>query len=264
MIYEIIEPKNRPVPILVSVPHSGTNFPEEILPQYQPKRLESLEDTDWFVDKLYDFVSELGVTMIKAKYSRWVIDLNRNIDNQALYQDGRVITDIVTRSNFLGEDIYKKNAYPNAAEIQRRVEKYYQPYHQKIQEILDNMKHKFGQVLLYDAHSIKKYVPSIRQEAFPDLVLGTNQEKSASQKLIRIAVESLSHTDYSFSHNSPFQGGAITRSFGKPEKNYHAIQLERAKTIYMDDSETNYSPERAEQLQKVLKPMFLKFIEVLK
>lgn len=264
MIYEVIAPTQPKVPILVSVPHSGTDFPEEIKQQYKPAQLASLEDTDWFVDKLYDFVSELGVTIIKAKYSRWVIDLNRNLNNKALYQDGRVITEIVTRTNFLGETIYKDNAYPDVSEIQRRVDLYYQPYHQKIQEILDSFKVQYGKALLYDAHSIKKHVPSIRKEAFPDFVLGTNQEKSASQELIQIAIETLSKTAYSFSHNSPFRGGAITRSFGKPEKGYHAIQLERSKSIYMDDNEKNYSPERADKLKKVLKSMFIKFINILK
>src|SRR3712207_430138 len=90
--YFIIEAKGRKVPIILSVPHSGTEFPEELKAQYRPEMIEQPDDTDWFVHDLYNFAPELGITVIHAKYSRWVIDLNRDPTSEPLYNDGRIIT----------------------------------------------------------------------------------------------------------------------------------------------------------------------------
>ena len=65
------------MPFVLSIPHRGTEFPDELKDKYVPEFQEVLDDTDWFLEKLYDFAPELGITTIYAKYSRWVIDLNR-------------------------------------------------------------------------------------------------------------------------------------------------------------------------------------------
>ena len=83
--FEVIEPKHNVQPILISVPHCGTKIPENLIDNYDPKLIGLLDDTDWYVDKLYDFASEMGITMIKSVYSRWVIDLNRAADSKPLY-----------------------------------------------------------------------------------------------------------------------------------------------------------------------------------
>ena len=105
MPYEIINP-NPKLPILVSVPHCGIAIPPDIKSSYQSKKIEFIDDTDWYVDKLYDFACALGITMIKAKYSRWVIDLNRNAESKPLYDDGRVITALTPTSDFNNNSIY--------------------------------------------------------------------------------------------------------------------------------------------------------------
>lgn len=263
MVYEIITPTAPPVPIVISVPHCGVAFPEDIRQQYVPALIENPEDTDWFVDRLYDFAPALGITVIKARYSRWVIDLNRDPASKPLYDDGRVITALTPSTNFLGTSLYVE-ASPSETEVQRRLENYYQPYHQKINDLLDDLQKKFPHVLLYDAHSIKQVVPTIHSQAFPDLLLGSNDEKSAHPTLIKTALESLGAGQYSLEHNTLFKGGHITRSFGQPNQKRHALQLERTKVLYMNDAETTYVPERANQLKTLLKPMFKQFIEVLK
>ena len=262
MVYEIIEPTAPRVPIVISVPHCGVAFPEDIREQYVAELIENPEDTDWFVDRLYDFAPAMGITMIKAHYSRWVIDLNRNPESTPLYNDGRVITALTTSTNFLGTSIYK-NSPPDTTEVQRRLEQYYRPYHQKISDLLDDLQKEFDHVLLYDAHSIKQLVPTIHTEAFPDLLLGSNDEKSAHADLIQIALKALGAGNYSLEHNTLFKGGHITRSFGQPDRKRHALQLERSKILYMDDTETQYAPERADKLKAILKPMFEQLIATL-
>ena len=76
--YTVIKPAQKTVPIVLSVPHCGTAFPSEIIDDYKAEKITAPDDTDWFVHDLYDFVSDLGVTLIHANYSRWVIDLNRD------------------------------------------------------------------------------------------------------------------------------------------------------------------------------------------
>ena len=88
------------VPILLSVPHCGIAFPEELRDQFNPALSKSPDDTDWFVDKLYSFALELGIPMISATYSRWVIDLNRDPESKPLYQDGRIITALCPTTTF--------------------------------------------------------------------------------------------------------------------------------------------------------------------
>ncbi len=252
-VYKIIEPKSPRIPILVSVPHAGILFPKEVLEKMDPEKAAFPEDTDWFVDQLYGFCSEMGITMIVANYSRCVVDLNRDPNNIPLYKDGRVITDVVSVTDFNGAPIYKDEYKPNETEIQNRLDHYFFPYHHKIEEILADLKKEFGVALLFDAHSIKKNVPGIQKDDFPQVILGDNDETSAHPELIQTAVESLSGKSFNFSHNFPFKGGFITRSFGKPEQNIHALQLEMTKTNYMNDSETEYDLERAEKIQQILK-----------
>lgn len=262
-VYKIIKPVKKTSPIILSIPHAGITFPEDIQSKLISEIAKQPEDTDWFVDTLYDFAPSLGITTIIANYSRWVIDLNRNPQNQPLYNDGRVITDIITLTDFNGNSIYKENYIPDTNEIGRRKKLYYDPYHQKIEELLQETKTEFGKALLFDAHSIKKLVPGIHEEPFPDLILGDNNETSAHPELIKTATSSLENKGYEFSHNYPFKGGYITRNFGRPEQNIHALQLEMAKTNYMDDSETFYHKAKANKIRAVLKETLINLKESL-
>ena len=124
-VFRVAPSKNSEVPILVSVPHCGTSFPDELKDQYVPDLIRSPDDTDWFVNTLYDFVADMGITMIAAYYSRWVIDLNRDPQSKPLYSDGRIITSLCPTTTFLGEPIYLDGRKEVAAtEIQRRVDVY--------------------------------------------------------------------------------------------------------------------------------------------
>jgi len=260
--YHIIKPTAPKVPILLSVPHCGTDFPEEIRSDFVADMMAAPDDTDWYVDRLYNFVSEIGITMIKAKYSRWVIDLNRDPKSKPLYNDGRIITRLCTTTDFNGKAIYTQNV-PDQDEISRRIGLYYQPYYDKVQSLLDDLKEEFGQVLLWDAHSIRQYVPTIQSEPFPDMILGSADETSASSKLITAALTALGNSAYGLNHNTPFKGGQITRKFGRPDENQHALQLEMNKILYMDDGENEYSESRANKMRTVLQQTMSELISTL-
>jgi N-formylglutamate deformylase len=259
--YFIIEAKDKLVPIILSVPHSGVEFPEELKSHYRPEMAAQPDDTDWFVHDLYNFAPELGITVIHAKYSRWVIDLNRDAESKPLYNDGRIITGLTPSTDFFGNEIYiDKKFIPDEAETTRRLKHYYQPYYQKIESLLEDRISEFGQALLWDAHSICRLVPTIRKEPFPDLILGDNDEKSAAQEIINIALNGLQAGKYQVNHNTPFKGGQITRYFGKPNARVHALQLEMTKIHYMNDDELIFNEDRAEDVRKVLRPVFEQLI----
>ena len=261
--YFIVEPPaGETVPVIVSVPHSGVDIPEELQTHYRTEMTAEIDDTDWFVHDLYNFAPALGITVIHARYSRWVIDLNRDPHSVPLYDDGRIITGLTPATDFLGRDIYVDKKYvPDDREIERRLVNYYRPYHQRIESLLAERIERFGRVLLWDAHSIRRLVPTIRPEPFPDLILGDNDEKSASGEIIGIALDGLRAGSYQVNHNQPFKGGHITRSFGKPAAGVHALQLEMAKIHYMDDDETTFNQGRAGEMRKILRPVFERLIE---
>ncbi|HEY3404506.1 MAG TPA: N-formylglutamate amidohydrolase [Ohtaekwangia sp.] len=262
--FRIQEATQAKVPIIVSIPHCGVLFPEEIAEEYKPNLISKPDDTDWFVDKLYDFVPAMGITMITAVNSRWVIDLNRDRNSKPLYTDGRIITALCPTTTFLGEPIYRdERSFVSENEVERRYVNYYKPYHDKIQSLLNERIKEFGQVLLWDCHSIRQIVPTIQSAKFPDMILGDSDEKSAAKKLIEAAHDSLSSSDYSLNHNHPFKGGTITRTFGKPEINQHALQLEMTKVNYMNDEETAYDHLRSEKMKKLLSQTFQNLISVL-
>jgi N-formylglutamate deformylase len=252
------------VPIIISVPHCGTAFPDEIKDQYKAKLIKAPDDTDWFVQTLYEFAPSMGITMITANYSRWVIDLNRDPYSKPLYTDGRFITGLCPATTFLGEYIYKDERQEvELPEVKRRKDLYYQPYHSKVKDLLRLRRKKFGKVLLWDAHSIRQQVPSIQKEKFPDLILGDAEGASAAPDFIDTVLGVLNQSGYSVSHNHPFKGGYITRYYGKPVKNRHALQLEMTKVNYLDDTETKYDKARAAKMQELLKRVFEKLIEQL-
>ncbi|MBT1699991.1 N-formylglutamate amidohydrolase [Fulvivirgaceae bacterium PWU4] len=252
--YKISAAATPQVPIVISVPHCGTAFPDELKDQYEPSLISAPDDTDWFVDQLYDFAPAMGMTMISAVYSRWVIDLNRDPQSKPLYTDGRIITGLCPTTDFLGKSLYgDQRTEVEKKEVERRLQAYYWPYHQKIGELLDDLKSKFGKVLLWDCHSIRQVVPTIQQEKFPDLILGSADQTSAQQTLIDTALKNLESARYSLQHNHPFKGGFITRNFGKPGEQQHALQLEMSKVNYMDDAELRYDNIRADRMREVLR-----------
>lgn len=259
--YQIIQAHQSEVPIIISVPHCGRLFPDDIKKEFDQDLIQSPDDTDWFVDRLYDFAPALGITMITATYSRWVIDLNRHPESKPLYADGRMITGLCPTTTFLGQPLYKDGRTElSKSEQDLRLEKYYWPYHYILEDLLHTAKAQFGKVLLWDCHSIRQQVPTLHNGKFPDLILGDSNEISAAFELIRSAQNTLQKSSYSFSHNHPFKGGYITRYYGRPEFNQSALQLEMSKINYMDDAEINYHPERAERMRDLLKSTFEQLI----
>jgi N-formylglutamate amidohydrolase len=263
--FHVTSPASARVPIVVSVPHCGTIFPDDLKGEFKEKLIRFPDDTDWYVDKLYDFAPSMGITMITAVYSRWIIDLNRDPDSKPLYSDGRIITGLCPVTTFTGEKLYRDERDDLTDDDKTsRLEKYFKPYHDKLASLLDESIKTFGKVLLWDCHSIRQEVPTIHPKKFPDLILGDNDGFAAGAFLTEMASKSLlTGGAYSFENNFLFKGGYITRHYGQPDKHRHALQLEMTKVNYMDDDQVKYHDERAEKMRDQLRRTFEKLVTVL-
>ncbi len=259
--YKLIEPGSAPVPFVLSIPHCGTAIPEELADDYVPELAKAPDDTDWHLERLYDFAPGLGVTVIYAKYTRWVIDLNRVPDGGVLYNDGRLITELCPTTDFLGRPIYKETGLePDEDEKARRIREYFRPYHERIDSLIKGLRGNFPNVIFWDGHSIRRNVPSISKEPFPDLILGNNDGATASAEIVKTAEDALGSGVYGLSSNYPFKGGFLTRSKGDPAGGVHALQLEMSKDLYMDATETRYDEEKAAVLKEHLRRVFERMI----
>jgi N-formylglutamate deformylase len=117
-------------PLLVSVPHVGTAIPEDIGAALVPRAL-AREDTDWHLDEVYAFARELGAGLLVPRYSRYVIDLNRPPENAPMYP-GANNTELVPTRFFSGDPLYREGRVPDEAEVARRRDAYWRPYHEAL------------------------------------------------------------------------------------------------------------------------------------
>jgi N-formylglutamate amidohydrolase len=252
-------PKEKHLPLLLSSPHSGTKFPDELIHTLRPEVISHPEDTDWYVNELYDFATEMDMTLISAEFSRYVVDLNRDFRNEDLYNDGRMITSVVPTLSFARTPLYLDEG-PGPLELERRLKIYYWPYYYKIQEILMEMKKEFGYALFFDCHSIKRNVPTISPDPFPDLILGDNDGLSADPRLSQIVLDTLTENDmYGVAHNRPFKGGHLTRWFGRPHEGIHALQLEMSQDLYMDEESGKFNELKAALIRERLRQALRQF-----
>lgn len=239
-------------PLLISVPHNGTQVPAEIAARLTDSA-RRVPDTDWHVADLYAVARErLGASMIVPTHSRYVVDLNRPEDDVSLYP-GQNTTGLCPVVQFTGEPVYREGQAPSEDEVRARVETYWRPYHVALREELDRLLAEHNRVVLWEAHSIRSVVPFLFEGRLPDLNLGTAGGASCSLALEeRLAGLLKGQNDYSHIVNGRFKGGYITRHYGNPVNGIQAVQLELAQLNYMDEDSFAWVPGRAEKLQKLI------------
>lgn len=242
-------------PLLISMPHCGTWLPPFEAGSMTPQAYH-VADTDWHLDRLYDFAQALGASIIRPNISRYVIDLNRPPDNAELYP-GANGTDLCPVNNFASQDLYLDDEVPNESEIDRRLDKYWRPYHQKLEKELARLKKAHGVAVLFEAHSIRSVVPRLFEGKLPDINIGTAGGSSCAASLLSAVEQMLaSQQDYSHVTNQRFKGGYITRAYGKPETGIHSMQLELSQCTYMQEKlPFRYLPEKAAEVQPLLKQL---------
>ncbi|MFQ5775743.1 MAG: N-formylglutamate deformylase [Kiloniellaceae bacterium] len=242
-------------PLLVSMPHVGTHVPGEIAARFT-KAARPLPDTDWHVDRLYDFLDDLGASVLAATHSRYVVDLNRPPDDRPLYP-GASNTGLCPTTTFADEPIYRAETEPDAAEVAARRERYWRPYHARLAEALAAVKARHGIALLWEAHSIRSRVPRFFAGRLPDLNLGTAEGTSADPALLaRLEAAAAGAPRYTCVANGRFTGGFTTRAYGDPANGVHAVQLELSQITYMDeDPPYRFRDDLAREVRPVLRAL---------
>ena len=240
-------------PLLVSFPHVGTQIPADQQHRYTGRTLQ-VEDTDWFLDRLYAFAADLGASLIVPRHSRYLIDLNRPSDNRPMYA-GRNNTELCPTRHFTGEPIYRPGQAPDDAEIARRVATCWQPYHDALQGELERLRATHGHAVLFDSHSIKSELPWLFEGTLPHMNLGTVGGTSCAPSL-RDALCAVLAAQHDFSHvvDGRFKGGHITREYGRPLQGFHAVQLEMCWRAYMDETPPwRWHPTRVAEVTPLLR-----------
>ncbi len=241
------------VPLLVSLPHVGIELPDEQRWRYV-ERAFGVEDTDWHLEKLYDFARELGASLIVPRYSRYLIDLNRPSENAPMYP-GMNNTELCPTRFFTGDPLYRDDCAPDTGEIGRRTAHYWRPYHDALRAELDRLRRMHAHVSLFEGHSIKSELPWLFKGKLPDLNLGTVSGTSCAPAL-RVALARVLAGQSRFSQvvDGRFKGGHITRCYGDPDHGVHAIQLEMCWSCYMQETAPYaYDPGLASLVQPVLR-----------
>jgi N-formylglutamate amidohydrolase len=245
-------------PLLLSFPHNGRRLPESISARMTAAG-RALRDTDWYIARLYEFASELGASKLVANYSRYVVDVNRPANDEALYP-GQLATGLCPTQTFAGDNIYRDGGVP-ADEVAERVETYWRPYHDRLQAALDELRAKHGYALLWDAHSIESRVPRLFDGELPALNIGTYGGRSCDGAL-EAAIDGVAGSSpFSSVLNGRFQGGFITRYYGDPARRVHAVQLEIAQRVYMDEVSDVTDPSKMARLRGTLRQMLESLIQ---
>ncbi len=231
-------PEKVQAPLVVSIPHTGTYVPSDINDRFISDRIRELPMTDWHLHKLYDFLASIGVISIHATYSRFVVDLNRPPDSRPLYP-GRFETGLVATRTFYGDDIWLSS--PDSAEIEQRRALFHAPYHEKLEELLEGQREKFGQVFLIDAHSVSSKPSLLHGALTDDIYLGNRDGSSCEPWLIDTVASSMESNYLHVARNNPYKGGFITEHYGSLRAT-QALQIEMCQRVYMDEEDDPRDP----------------------
>jgi N-formylglutamate deformylase len=245
-------------PLLVSLPHTGTN-----LGSIEPRLVSpwlARKDADWWIEQLYDFAGSLGATVIRTEISRTIIDVNRNPSGASLYP-GQATTGLCPTTTFDGEPLYKDGEEPGAEEIAERRRAYFDPYHAALRAQIERLRQSHERIVLYDCHSIRSVIPRLFYGRLPVFNLGTNDGVSADASLVDAVTGLLAASGRSMIINGRFKGGWITRHYAAPASGVHALQMELACRGFMREPvgpvdagnwPTPYDPVYAAGLRRTL------------
>lgn len=240
--FELIEPKAGEAPVVVEVPHAGISIDAESLAYTVAPARSIGRDADLFVDALFEDAPAEGATLLYAKASRYVVDLNRSehdVDHDAVEGAGRSPwpRGLIWRLTTDGEPILATRL--PRSELERRLNVIYRPYHHALEQLLARKRARFGFAILLCAHSM----PSMprRGHAEPagaraDIVPGTRGRTTAAGAVIDVVDKHARACGYTVRHDDPYKGGFSTGHYGNPKSAVHAVQIEIARRLYMDES----------------------------
>ncbi|HUW80613.1 MAG TPA: N-formylglutamate deformylase [Acidocella sp.] len=224
-------------PLILSIPHAGTDIPDEFQSELQSLWL-ARKDADWWLPELYRFAEALDATIIRTYVSRTIIDMNRDPSGASLYP-GQATTGLCPTTTFDGEPLYRDGMEPDGSAILLRRVKYFDPYHAAIAAEIARLRSQHRSIVLYDCHSIRSEIPRLFQGILPNFNIGTNDDKACDSGITeKVAAICGADQNLTCVVNGRFKGGYITRHYGDPANGVNAIQMELACRGYMEDPAT--------------------------
>jgi len=247
--FERIDPVGPENPLVVEVPHAGLEMWAPFLEPLSAPARSIARDADLYVDGLFEDAPAEGATLLVARASRYVIDLNRaegDIDAEVVEGgrgDSRMHHGLVWRTTSDGERALARRLTP--AELDERLNLVWRPYHRELAAILEHKRTRFGFAILLAAHSMPSVdrgpKPSGREPNDPvdrraDVVPGSRGRKSAGAPFIEAVEAHAVARGWSVRHDDPYAGGFTTQHYGRPAHHLHAVQVELARRLYLDET----------------------------
>jgi N-formylglutamate deformylase len=243
--FRVMRPARRSMPIVFASPHSGTHYTAEFLAEARLDPVALRRSEDSFVDELFATAPEAGAPLLAATFPRVFCDVNREpweLDpgmfdgplpawvNSASPRVGAGLGTIA-RVVATGEPVYRHKL--TFAEAETRIRRYWQPYHAALAALIAETRALFGFCLLLDCHSMPTH-PAVGSPP-ADFVLGDAHGTACAPRATRLVEETLSGLGYRIRRNDPYAGGYVTRHYGCPREGVHALQIEIARRLYMDE-----------------------------
>lgn len=243
-------------PVLFASPHSGREYPAEFVAAARLDPLGLRRSEDSFVDELFADAPDYGAPLLAATFPRAFCDPNREpweLDPGMFAEalppwvntaSARVTAGLGTIARVVasGESIYReKLAF---AEAERRVRDFWQPYHDCLTDLIGQIRARHGACLLIDCHSMPAH-GCVGRSGGVDFVLGDAFATTCAPRVTRLVEEVLSGLGYRVRRNDPYAGGFITRHYGRPRENVHALQIEIARPLYMNEARIEHGPRFA-------------------
>lgn len=257
--YALHEPLSIKVPLLCDSPHSGMIYPGDFHAALAMPKLRQGEDT--YVDELWQALPQFGATLLEANFPRTYIDPNRDetdID-AALFAPDKpwphpleptVKTAIgygLIWRKVRGDDIYQR--YLTVAEVQKRLEDYYRPYHRALASQAAELYEQFGALWHLNLHSMPSNAYEglgLPSKPLADFVLGDRDGSTSNEGFMACIEQFLLEEGFSVSRNDPYKGVALIERMGQPDKNRHSVQIEINRALYMNEvtfeKTTNFIP----------------------
>ncbi len=251
--YTIRAPAGQAAPLLFSSPHSGRDYAPDFLAAARLDALALRRSEDCFMEEICAGVPDHGGTLIAASFPRAWCDANREAWelDPSMFEDAlpawvnttsaRVSAGLGTIARVVatGEAIYRDRL--RFAEAERRVAECWQPYHDAVLALTNDTRDRFGACLLVDCHSMPAHACQDRRPV-PDIVLGDSHGAACAPALLREVEHHFMRCGYVVRRNDPYAGGYITRHYGKPSSHIHALQVEVARALYMDEASLEKCP----------------------
>ena len=245
--YNLILPDQPTSSVVFASPHSGREYPWSFLRQTVLDKNVIRSSEDAFVDRLFDCAPEFGAPFLVAGAPRAFVDLNRSPDelDPALIEgvekrghNPRVASGlgVIPRVVANGRAIYRGKLSQD--EVQRRITDYWQPYHNMLQDLLDQAHTHHGKAILVDCHSMPhEAMDGIARSGArrPEIVLGDRFGAAASGDVIDRIESAFASAGFVVTRNAPFAGAYITQAYGRPSRHQHAVQIEIDRAIYMNE-----------------------------